>query len=125
MKEEGMAILNRKTVREMLDMGLSEADFIEQVIELSHIYHWKCAHFRPARTATGWKTPVAGDGAGFPDLVLVHEGRKELLWVELKSEKGSIRPEQREWHRALRIIGERVYVWRPSQWQQLEEVLKG
>jgi hypothetical protein len=46
-------------------------------------YGWRAAHFRPARTAKGWRTPVAADGAGFPDLVLVR--RTRIVAAELKS----------------------------------------
>jgi hypothetical protein len=46
---------------------LSEAAFTDAVIELARLGGWRVAHFRPARTASGWRTPVQGDGAGFPD----------------------------------------------------------
>ncbi len=52
--------------------GHPEADFQAQVIDLLHLHGWVVAHFRPARTAKGWITPVAADGAGFLDLLAVH-----------------------------------------------------
>jgi hypothetical protein len=55
------------------------------VIEAAHVYGWRCAHFRPARTRHGWRTAVAADGAGFPDLVLIHPGRREIIARELKA----------------------------------------
>ena len=66
----------------------SETAFQQQVIDLAHYTGWVVAHFRAARTEKGWRTPVAADGAGFPDLVLVNRSQKRVLYVELKSEDG-------------------------------------
>ena len=73
----------------------TEAQFQEAVVELAHLYGWRVAHFRAARTAHGgWRTPVAADGAGFVDLILV---RDRVLFVELKAEKGRLTVPQQEW----------------------------
>ena len=53
----------------------------------------RVAHFRPPRTVHGWRTAVAADGAGFPDLVMVRGSR--LLAAELKSERESLRHQAR------------------------------
>lgn len=52
---------------------------------------------------------------GFPDLVLVHRTNGRLIFVELKSEKGRIRPEQQVWLETLGIHHE-AYLWRPRHW---------
>lgn len=44
----------------------TEIQWQAQVIELAHILGWTVAHFRPALTKHGWRTPVQADGAGFP-----------------------------------------------------------
>lgn len=49
---------------------------------------------------------------GFPDLVLV--GTHGLAFRELKSQEGTLRPEQREWGNALRAVGHDWDIWRPS-----------
>ena len=68
-----------------------------------------------ARTARAWRTAVAADGAGFPDLVLAKPGR--LLFVELKSENGRLSQEQARWLAALGLTERaEVKVWRPSDW---------
>src|SRR5262245_27573014 len=60
----------------------SEAGFMRTVIQLAQVCGWRVAHFRPARTAHGWRTAVRGEGKGFPDLLLVRG--EELLVAELK-----------------------------------------
>lgn len=84
------------------------------VIELAHVLKWRCAHFRPAMNARGeWRTPVAADGKGFVDLVLV---RDRVLYRELKSARGTLSVEQQDWLHALKLAGADVDVWRPAQW---------
>lgn len=103
----------------------SEAEFQRAVIELAQMTSWLCAHFRPARTADGgWRTAVAADGAGFPDLLLVHRQRG-TLFRELKSESGTLTPEQKLWLDTLTDAGADAAVWRPSDWPDVEATLTG
>ena len=53
---------------------------------------------------------------GFPDLVLVHTTTGRLIFAELKSEKGRVRPEQDVWLQHLGKLHE-AYLWRPVHWQ--------
>lgn len=92
----------------------TEAQLQAAVIELAHLRGWKVAHFRPAQTAKGWRTPVQGDN-GFPDLVLARRG--DVLLIELKSEKGKVEPEQLAWGEAIGITWK---VWRPSDWDLIQ-----
>jgi hypothetical protein len=98
--------------RAVLDGLLTEEDFQVEVIQTAHASGWKAAHFRPALTARGFRTPVTGDGAGFPDLVLVHP-RHGVIFVELKTERGTISAEQLAWQHRLQVAGARAYIWRP------------
>lgn len=93
---------------------MNEAQLQDAVIDLCRVYGVLVAHFRPARTATGWRTAVGGDGKGFPDLVLV--GRRGVLYRELKSETGQPSLDQCAWLDALHEAGEDASVWRPSDW---------
>lgn len=94
---------------------MTERDLQAWVIVLARLLGWRVAHFRPARTAHGWRTPVAGDGAGFPDLVLVRGER--MLFRELKTERGKLRPEQEAWLSALRAAGADAGVWTEADWR--------
>jgi hypothetical protein len=105
---------------------MSEAELQEAVIEAARLFGWKVAHFRPARTERGWRTPVAADGAGFPDLVLARAGCP-LLCVELKSAVGRVSADQTEWLRVLdQAEGADVRLWRPGNWVsgEIEKALR-
>jgi hypothetical protein len=94
---------------------MTEKELQRAVIKLAHVFHWKVCHFRPARTAKGWRTPVEADGAGFPDLVLVR-GR-HVMFRELKGDKGRLSPAQWAWLAALRGAEANVGVWTPADWR--------
>jgi hypothetical protein len=105
---------------------MTEADFMRQVTDLATIYGWAWAHFRPAQTVRGWRTPVSGPlGAGFPDLVLVNPNRGALLFVELKRDGAQLRPEQRVVLDLLRSTPALVTVWHPADWPAIEATLRG
>lgn len=53
---------------------------------------------------------------GFPDLVMVHAHTGRVIYAELKSETGRVRPEQQIWLRLLGIHHE-TFLWRPADWQ--------
>lgn len=101
-------------------MTEKERGFQQAIIELAQLVGYRVAHFRPARTAQGWRTPVAADGAGFPDLVLV---RERVLFVECKSERGRLTKDQEAWRDALLAAGAEWYEWRPNSWREIEETL--
>jgi hypothetical protein len=92
---------------------MSEADLQNSVIELARLLKWRVAHFRPAMTTRGWRTPVSADGAGFVDLILV---RDRLVAAELKSDRGSLADDQVDWQHALVNAGVEYHLWRPQQW---------
>ena len=62
---------------------------------------------------------------GFPDYCAVNISKKRVLYAELKSERGRVRPEQAAWIAALGHCGQEAYIWRPSSWPEIERVLQG
>lgn len=101
---------------------LSEAQFQKQVIQLAHYSGWLVAHFATAPTQSGqWATPIRADGRGFPDLVMV---RERVIFAELKAQRGEVRPAQKNWAQCLTKASQEIYLWRPSDMDQIQEVLK-
>lgn len=105
-------------------MKETEADFLSWVIDIAHLHGYLVAHFRPALTARGWRTPVQADGKGFPDLVLVNPEKGRLIFAELKSEKGKLSLEQKQWIDALDYTEVEMYVWRPDKRDSIEQVFE-
>jgi len=42
----------------------------------------------------------------------------------LKADKGRLSPEQKEWIEDLREVGQEVYLWRPSDWDDIQGILE-
>ena len=100
-------------------LSATEAEFQTLVIDYAHLMGWRVAHFRPAQSRSGkWSTPMQGD-PGFPDLVLARRG-SDTLFVELKSEKGVVSPSQWAWFDA---VSDDYYIWRPSDWPEIQKIL--
>ena len=93
---------------------LSEKDFSQTVYDLARMLGWLVVRF-PTWQRTG-TTP------GFPDIIAVRRGR--VLFAELKAEDGKPTPAQRKWLSALAEAGAEVYVFKPSSWRQIEQVLR-
>lgn len=88
--------------------------------KVAHACRWRAAHFRPAYTGRGFRTPVSGDGEGFLDWIMA---KNRAMAVELKTKKDSVRPKQQEWVTAWEKAGVEVHVWWPKDWNEIVEVL--
>jgi Holliday junction resolvase len=92
--------------------AITEAQHQAAIIELAQLTGWQWYHTHDSRRCP----------AGFPDLVLVRP--PVVLFVECKTDKGKLRPEQHEWLEALfRSDTVTARVWRPSDWAEIEETL--
>lgn len=109
----------------MTGRRLTEAHFQTQVVQLATLYGWRGYHTHDSRRSQ----------PGFPDLVLVRG--PELIFAELKTDTGRVRPEQAEWLAALRQVRDAVedavldrvlrtevpsvdvYLWRPADFDEL------
>ncbi len=101
-------------------VAVTEKQFAEQVVDLARVCHWKIHHDRG-----DYRNCIAGD-AGFPDYVLVRRGR--VIFAELKSEAGKLTKNQLEWVAELGgpSLGKKVvevYIWRPSDLEQITRIL--
>lgn len=94
-------------------VNIPEKAFEEQIRELCKLLGWRRYHTHRAQFSP----------AGFPDDVLVR--RERLIFAELKAENGKVSREQQAWLDDLaHVPGVEVYVWRPSDWDQIVEVLR-
>ena len=79
------------------------------VVDLARRYGWLVYHVPDSRRATA---------RGCPDLICLNESQARVMFAELKTEKGKIRPEQTFWIGVLKAAGIEVHVWRPSDLQE-------
>lgn len=102
---------------------LTEKQFEAQVKDIARLYGWRYYHT--------WRS--IHSPAGFPDCVMVRPHR--LIFAELKREDGKLTPDQEGWIEDLidaSIISREsptltypeVYLWRPSDFDSIVEVLK-
>jgi hypothetical protein len=89
---------------------ISEKEWQAQVIQLATMWGWK--HYFTYRSK---RSPT-----GFPDLTLA---RDRVIWAELKAGRGRPTPAQLEWLEALEAAGGEVYLWRPSDLDEVGRVL--
>ena len=93
---------------------VSEAQHQAAIVELANLSGWLVYYVPDSR-----RSP-----AGWPDLCLVRP--PQVLFVECKTDKGKVRPEQREWLEALsRCNSVQARVWRPNMWDEIEAMLMG
>lgn len=107
--------------------GVTEAQFQASIIEFAQSCDWRVAHFRKVRVQRKsgevyWETPVAADGKGFPDLILIRGTL--LIAVELKVGKNTPSAEQLEWLERFRESGHDAYVWYPKDFVEIDLVLR-
>lgn len=98
-------------------LGMPERALQEAIIELAGHLGYRHYHTHDAR-----RSPQ-----GFPDLLLVHPGRRRTLYAELKSTKGRLTTTQLDWLVDLAVAGNHVHLWRPYDWitGAIERELRG
>lgn len=89
----------------------TEASFQAQVVQLATLNGWHVYHTHDSRRSA----------AGYPDIHAWGHGRSFL--AELKSEKGHLSLDQRRVIAQMRNAGISVFVWRPSDWDQIVATL--
>ncbi len=91
---------------------LSEKAFMANVRSFAEAHGWLVYHTHDSRRSE----------SGFPDLTMARNGR--LVFAELKTEKGTTTVGQQKWIACLLTANREVYVWRPSDWPEIERILR-
>jgi hypothetical protein len=91
---------------------MTEKQFYSQIRDLAIITGWMIYHT--------WTS--IHSAAGYPDITLVRGDR--LVFAELKTDKGRVTPQQQAWIDALRKTKAEVYLWRPSYFDDIVEILR-
>jgi VRR-NUC domain len=97
-------------------LPMNEKEFMALVVDYATRAarpKWKVYHPR-------WSMQSA---AGWPDLVLCRPPR--IVLAELKSDRGKVDAAQQKWLDLLQQCpGVETHLWRPKDWDQIEEILK-
>lgn len=92
--------------------AITEKEFQTQVLGLARLSGWCCYHTHDSRRSA----------PSFPDLELVPP--PIVVFAELKTQAGKLRPEQRGWLSSLEACeGVEGRLWRPSDWPEIERTL--
>lgn len=89
----------------------TEAGFQRWCLDLALTLGWRVYHTHDSRRSE----------PGFPDLVLV---RERVLFREVKTQQGRMRPEQQTWLDLLTKAGADAKVWRPADRRSILEELR-
>ena len=105
-----------------MTIPISEAALERAIIEMAEVLGWRVYSVRRSdRAIVNTKT-----GRGYPDLVMVRPPR--IIFAELKSARGRLTSEQRDWLEALADVerAPEAFTWWPVSWTDgtIEEVLR-
>src|SRR6188474_2194580 len=101
----------------------TEARFQQRVVEAAALYGWRHCHTRKATVRSGQiATPTSVPG--WPDLVLWSARHGSVMFVELKTDRGSLTPQQVEVLESLSQAGAHVAIWRPRDWSLITAFLR-
>jgi hypothetical protein len=83
--------------------SVSEEHWQNDVIEAAQLFGWRIYHTHDSRRSQ----------PGFPDLVMLRD--RVAIFAELKTDRGRLTPEQRDWLEALDQCDQiKVRLWRPG-----------
>jgi hypothetical protein len=90
---------------------MREEQFQQKVVDLCNWYRLLVYHTYDSRRSQ----------PGFPDLVIV--GKSGVIFAELKSSTGKVSLNQSEWYERLRAAGAKAYIWRPEDWEEVQQII--
>ena len=122
-----MAMTPRKVAdpRELLLRSKSEAEYQAEIVATAETLGWRCMVFRKSAVVSFKTGKVVSlvSSRGWPDIFAVRGTQAAAF--EVKKEQGKTTPEQDDWIKALKGAGIVAMVARPSDWDQVLQVLQG
>ena len=100
------------TPRVLPGLRILERDWQRTVIDYAKLRGWDLRYHTQHSL---------GSDPGFPDWLLV---RDRVVFAELKGHAGKLSPAQGAWIAGLKTAGAEVYVWWPTDWPDVERVLR-
>ena len=93
---------------------MTEKQFQTWVVSIAKLNGWLVYHTYDSRRSE----------PGFPDLVMVRGG--QVIFAELKTEHGKLKPKQKQWIMRLARVGSvEVEIWRPQYEKGILAMLEG
>ena len=89
----------------------TEAELTRKLVDAAELGGWLVSHHPDSRRSLG--------GGGLPDLVMVHMTTGKVRFIEVKSEKGTLRARQTLWGTALRAGGHDYEIVLPQNCDQV------
>jgi hypothetical protein len=97
-------------------------DLQKAIIDYAHTLHWSVVHNPAVETKQGWRTALAADAKGFPDLLLF---RERVVAIEVKGDGDRLSDEQTEWSKRMMTANVEWYLIRPQHWPDtVKEILQ-
>ena len=97
-----------------INRQILEKDFLNNIVKLARLSGWLVYHTYDSRRSE----------KGYPDITMTRHGR--IIFAEVKREGEAPTVEQTIW---LKTLAENenieVYLWYPSEWENVESILKG
>ena len=92
-----------------------EKDLLTVVRQMAKVSGWIFYHTYDSRHSV----------PGFPDCVMIHVQGRRIVYAELKRQDGKESPAQLAFRVAIKSAGGEAYLWRPSDMQEITDVLRG
>ena len=91
--------------------SMKERELQAMVKNIADLRGWEYYHTYDSRRSN----------PGFPDVVMLRGER--LIVAELKVQNGKVSDHQQRWLEKFKLTGVEVYLWRPSDIRDIEEIL--
>ena len=91
--------------------SMKERELQAIVKQMAELCGWEYYHTYDSRRSN----------PGFPDVVMLRGER--LIVAELKVQKGKVSDHQQRWLEKFKLTGVEVFLWRPSDIREIEEIL--